>query len=84
MSNNPLAEALLNMVRAVETSVSEKLKTLSDSEKNELATEEQINELLKIFNGAGEEFLTNEDYLQIAKILARRAFLAITEKLKGE
>jgi len=84
MSNNELAEAMLNMVRACEATVDEKLASLSDAEKNEPATDDQREELLKVFSGAGAEFLTNEDCLQIAKILARRSFLVVTEKLKGE
>jgi hypothetical protein len=85
MGLEEVKNAIMKMMESGVTFIEERLATMSDEEKNKLITESQVKDLQSAFADKGTAtFLTNEDHLNIALLLARRGVAAMKKQMEEE
>ena len=85
MGLEEVKNAMMKMMESGVTFIEERLATMSDEEKSRLITESQIKDLQSAFTDKGTAtFLTNEDHLNIALLLARRGVSTMKKQMEEE
>ena len=85
MGLEEVKNAMMKMMESGVTFIEERLATMNDEEKSKLITESQIKDLQSAFADKGTAtFLTNEDHLNIALLLARRGVSAMKKQMEEE
>ena len=85
MGLEEVKNAIMKMMESGVTFIEERLATMNDEEKSKLITESQIKDLQSAFADKGTAtFLTNEDHLNIALLLARRGVSAMKKQMEEE
>lgn len=85
MGLEEVKNAIMKMMESGVTFIEEQLATMNDEEKNKLITESQVKDLQSAFADKGTAtFLTNEDHLNIALLLARRGVSAMKKQMEEE
>lgn len=85
MSLEAMKSAMLMFMESGVDLVQEKINALTDEEKNELASEDRIKDLQTVFADKNTAtFLTKEDHLNIALLLAKRGVIAMKKQMEEE